>query len=237
MIRINCISTPRNISTALMYSFAQRTDTAVLDEPFYAHYLAVTGREHPGRDEILASQPHDPSKVFRSFDKLSAPVLYIKNMAHHMRHLEPDDFTGYSTLLLIRDPGQLIASFAQVIDRPDMNDIGMRDQFNLFNYYADSGSRVTVLDTGELLKDPPGVLSALCESLGMPYSESMLTWEPGPRPEDGVWAKHWYANVHKSTGFAMQKTSSRPLPEHCWELYEAAMPYYRQLFSQSIKAD
>ena len=116
MIGINCISTPRNISTALMYAFRERNDTSVIDEPFYAFYLAKTGKVHPGRDEILNSQPHDPATVFQSFDECTTPVLYIKNMAHHMRLLEADHFNHYKTLLLIRDPRQLIASFAQIID-------------------------------------------------------------------------------------------------------------------------
>jgi hypothetical protein len=236
MIRINCISSPRNISTALMYSFREREDTSVLDEPFYAFYLAKSGKIHPGREEILASQPHDPQEVFQSFDACPTPVLYIKNMAHHMRLLQADDFTHYKTLLLIRDPRQLIASFAQIIDNPDMNDIGVRDQYDLYKHYSDRGQSVCILDSGELLKDPPGVMERLCACLGIPYDQTMLQWPPGPRPEDGVWAKYWYANVHKSTGFSTQSTSNRPLPEHCHTLYDQAMPYYAELYSHSIKA-
>mgnify|MGYP000610320710 CR=1 FL=1 len=78
--RINLISSPRNLSTALMYSFAQRTDTKVLDEPLYAYYLSCTHINHPGREEILASQSQNPKEVIQdvilgSYDK---SVLFIK---------------------------------------------------------------------------------------------------------------------------------------------------------------
>ncbi len=42
-LRIHVWSGPRNVSTALMYSFAQRADTRVVDDPRYAHYLRVSG--------------------------------------------------------------------------------------------------------------------------------------------------------------------------------------------------
>jgi len=219
-----------------MYAFRERADTAVVDEPFYACYLTKTGKLHPGREEILTSQPHDEEVVFSSFDEYNSPVLYIKNMAHHMRLLDQSAFNGYATLLLIRDPRQLIASFAQIISRPDMHDIGIRDQYNFFKHYTSKLSDVCVLDSGELLKAPAKVMAELCGNLGIEYDASMLSWNRGAKPEDGVWAKHWYKNVHESTGFSTQETSSRPLPEHCKDLYEEAMPYYTELFKHAIKA-
>src|SRR5260221_14776170 len=58
-VRIAMWSGPRNISTAMMRAFENRPDAAVVDEPFYAVYLARIGAEHPMRAEALASQPTD----------------------------------------------------------------------------------------------------------------------------------------------------------------------------------
>jgi len=238
MKRLNLISSPRNISTALMYSFAQRSDTIVVDEPFYAYYLSIRSVDHPGRDEIIRSQPTDPREVSRSLlETTGPPVLFIKNMAHHLIDIDPRFYEGVTNILLIRNPRQLIASFAQVIPEPTMYDIGVRKQFDLFSKISESGPPPIVLDSGELMKDPRAVLTALCDSAGISFQESMLSWKPGPRPEDGVWAKYWYANVHRSTGFRVQQTSHRPLAEHLVPLAEEALPLYQALYDHSIKAE
>ncbi|MEM9285981.1 MAG: HAD family hydrolase, partial [Pseudomonadota bacterium] len=85
-MRIAMWSGPRNLSTAMMRSFSARGDTVCVDEPFYAAYLALTGLEHPMRAEILAAQPTDPHEVARamSADKTSQPIVYQKQMTHHM---------------------------------------------------------------------------------------------------------------------------------------------------------
>ena len=237
MVRINLISSPRNISTALMYSFAQRSDTIVVDEPFYAYYLSIRPVNHPGRDEIVASMETDKSKVVEKL--LTIPenrALFIKNMAHHLIDIDQRFFLNVRNVFLIRSPKQLIASFAQVIAQPTMDDIGVRKQHELFRALQVNGQAPLVLDSGELLKDPGGVLAKLCAQVKLPFESAMLSWKPGPRPEDGVWAKHWYANVHRSSGFERQPTSDRPLPDFLVPLYEEAMPLYKNMFDHAIKA-
>src|ERR687883_192922 len=54
-LKLSVWSGPRNVSTALMYSFRQRPDTLVVDEPLYGHYLRVTSADHPGGG---GSPPH-----------------------------------------------------------------------------------------------------------------------------------------------------------------------------------
>ena len=113
-LRIAMWSGPRNISTAMMRSFENRPDTEVVDEPFYAAYLARTGLEHPMRDAVLASQPTDWRTVV---DRLTgtapfgAPVLYQKHMTHHML---PEFDLAWSAacrnVFLIRHPARVLAS-------------------------------------------------------------------------------------------------------------------------------
>ncbi len=228
---INFISGPRNISTALMYSFAQRPDTKVVDEPFYAHYLLHTDVDHPGKEETIASMSHDPEAIMKEIRDLEEvhPIVFLKNMAHHHEGLEWDYMKPMKNVFLIRDPKQLIASFAQVITHPTMQDIGLKHEVELLDYVTENGHQPIVIDSNDILADPLSALSKLCSQLGIDFDNSMLTWEKGPIPEDGTWAKYWYKNVHNSSGFAPQKTSERPLPVHCQALYEEALPHYQKL--------
>ncbi|HRH49343.1 MAG TPA: hypothetical protein PLP23_11380 [Panacibacter sp.] len=236
--RICLWSSPRNISTAMMYSFAQRPDTVVFDEPLYAHYLQVTGVIHPGQEEILQSQENDGDKVvneliLRSFDK---SVAFFKQMTHHLVQLNEDFLSQMKNILFIRDPKQIISSYAQV--RPDVNmqDIGIEKQWQLYQQLTSNDQHCVVLDSNEILKAPEKVLTELCNAIDIPFYNSMLHWPAGPKSEDGVWAKYWYDNVHQSTGFEKQSTSNRILPEYLEPLYNESKKYYDQLFQHSIKA-
>lgn len=237
-MKINLISGPRNISTALMYSFAQRADTQVIDEPFYGYYLAATGVEHPGREEVLNSMYTDVSKILAEviFAPQQAPVLFIKNMAHHLIQGDVSFILQLTNVFLIRDPKQLIASFAQVMPHPTMNDIGVKRQYELFNFLeSQTGRKPVVLNSSELLKNPRVVLSQLCEVIQIPFEESMLSWPAGPLKEEGIWAKYWYQNVYRSTGFNRPPSSDRPLPARYQTLYEEALPFYHELNQYAIK--
>jgi hypothetical protein len=237
-MRLHLISGPRNISTALMYSFAQRADTTVVDEPFYAHYLQHTGVQHPGGEEVLASQPTSFQEVINKtvFGNYKTPNIFLKNMAHHMIGVPENFMADCKNIFLIRDPKKLIASLALVIDAPILRDTGLAESERLFRLVqSQTGKNPVVINSGELLKNPEQYLSAVCEQLGIPFDDSMLHWQAGPRPEDGVWAKHWYASVHKSTGFAPQRSEERELPKGLEALYEKALHHFVFLNQYAIK--
>lgn len=236
--RINLWSSPRNISTAMMYSFAQRPDTVVFDEPLYAHYLRVTGIIHPGNDEILASQDNYADNVIKDIILADheKPVAFFKQMTHHLVDVNEDFLLDTTNIIFIREPKQIIRSYAEVRPEVTMQDVGIAKQVYLYNKLKDAGHTPVVLDSNEILKDPAKVLAELCEALGIPFYTEMLSWPAGPRPEDGVWAPHWYSNVHKTTGFAKQASSDKPLPEYLHPLYEECREYYNTLYAQSIKA-
>lgn len=234
---LNLISGPRNISTALMYSFAQRSDTTVFDEPFYAVYLDKSGAPHPGRDEVLKAQSKDEDVVRTMIQNhKETPVLFIKNMAHHMEVMKKPFFDNAINIFLIRNPKQIIASYAQVIEKPVMRDIGIEYQYTLFQQLINQKNKVVVLDSNLVLENPEAVLRQLCAACDIPFDNGMLTWKKGPKPYDGVWAKHWYSNVHNSTGFAKQPTSERPLSANLQSLFNDARVYYEKLLPFSLKA-
>ncbi len=221
-----------------MYSFAQRSDTVVVDEPFYGYYLSIRPVDHPGREEIIRSMETQQSQIVATLLRnIEKKAIFIKNMAHHLIDIDERFFMSVRNVFLIRNPKQLIASFAQVIARPTMDDIGIRKQHELFTWLHEAGQNPLVLDSGELLQNPSNVLRRFCALVGLGFEEAMLTWKPGPRPEDGIWARHWYANVHQSSGFQSQPTSNRPLPGFLEPLYEESLPLYQSMFGQAIKAD
>ena len=236
--RISLWSGPRNVSTALMYSFAQRPDTEVMDEPLYGHYLRVSGAQHPGRDEVLAAMELDGSEVVKQLctNNHSKPVLFMKNMAHHLVNLELSFLSGLTNLLLIRDPKEMIPSLVNQIPQPTMRDTGLKRQWELFQHLSNQGRTPLVIDSRELLIDPDGVLKKVCQWLDIPFVSQMTKWEPGALPQDGIWAKHWYHNVHKSSGFKEYKPKNEEVPEQLSDLLTECDYYYQLLYKPAIKA-
>lgn len=231
---LHLISGPRNISTALMYSFAQRSDTLVEDEPFYACYLARVDVDHPGKDEVLATLSGDEEEVKRKlFSEHSRPNVFIKNMAHHIEVLNDFSFMDQCVnIFLIRNPKQIIASYSQVIEKPTLRDIGIEFEHHLFQKIKHDNP--IVIDSGILLQNPESVLKKVCERVGIGFEKQMLSWPAGRKPYDGIWAPYWYSNVHQSTGFDKQPTSERKLPENLTTVYEQARPFYEDLLKYAI---
>jgi Sulfotransferase domain len=227
--RIAMWSGPRTVSTALMRAWENRPDTVVVDEPLYAFYLDRTGLDHPGRDEVIASQPTDWRVVL---DRLTAGPLppgvtvgYAKHMTHHL--LPEVDRAALAPLRhahLIRDPRELLASYARVRTEPTLADLGIVQQAEIFEAFGGP-----VVDSRDLLAEPAGILGALCAAVDVPFDDRMLSWPAGPRASDGVWAPYWYASVHSSTGFAAYRPPASPLPARLEPLAERCLPYFERL--------
>ena len=238
-LRINLWSGPRNVSTALMYAFAQRSDTRVVDEPLYAHYLRVSGAEHPGREEVLAAQDANGEKVVREviLGESDKSVVFFKQMAHHLIEIDRTFLSKTANVILTRDPREMLPSLQQQIPEPTLRDTGYAMQTELLEELRELEQAPPVVDSRELQSDPKGVLSELCRRLGIPFEEAMLSWKRGPRPEDGVWAKHWYKNVHRSTGFERFRPKSTPFPKELEGLLAECRPHYEALARLAIRGN
>jgi Sulfotransferase domain len=232
-LRIAMWSGPRNISTAMMRSFENRPDCAVVDEPFYAAYLAETGLDHPMRAEVLASQPQDWRTVAKGLiEDQPAAVYYQKHMTHHMLPgfgLEWMD--ACANAFLIRDPAAVLASYVRKRAQVVLEDIGVVRQRELFDREADRlGCAPPVVEGADVLADPRGTLSTLCAALGVPFDEAMLRWPAGRRDSDGVWAPAWYEAVERSTGFeAPERAKAPPLADDLQRIADQARPHYEAL--------
>lgn len=228
-------SGPRNISTAMMRSWENRADTFVCDEPLYAHYLLKTGTPHPGAGEVIGSQENDWRKVvdwLTGFEPPGKTIFYQKHMTHH---LLPEIDRGWldrvSNAFLIREPREVLTSFLKVTGRLTPEDIGFRQQLDIFNWVRKRTGRVPpVLDARDVLENPGRSLKLLCGSLDVDFTERMFSWPPGSRPTDGIWAKHWYDAVVKSTTFQTYKAKTDPVPAHLAGVLQEAEEVYRQLY-------
>ncbi len=223
-----------------MYSFAQRKDTSVVDEPLYAHYLTNTDTEahHPGTPAILNSQLSDGRQVVEKvlFGHYPTPVAIFKQMTHHLIEIDLEFLLKMHNVLLIRNPRYIIDSYSKVVNNPAMHDIGVKKQFELYQMLKSSGKLHAIVDTKELLLNPQKVLATLCQKLEIDFDPAMLHWEAGARPEDGVWAQYWYASVHRSTGFMPYQEKQIVLRPDLEALSEECMAYYQPLYEAAIKA-
>lgn len=233
-IRIVMWSGPRNISTALMRSWGNRPDTYVSDEPFYAFYLKRTGLPHPGADEVIARHETDWRKIVSHLTgpvPEGKPVWYQKHMTHHMLpEVGREWFDAVTHCFLIRDPRDMLTSLQKTIPFPTLGDTGMPQQAEIFEEVRRRTGRVPpVIDAREVLENPRGMLTLLCEALEVEFREEMLRWSAGPRRTDGVWAKHWYAAVEKSTEFEPYRPKIEPMPSSVHGLYKSCLGIYQRL--------
>ena len=242
-IRIAMWSGPRNISTAMMRSFGNRSDTFASDEPFYAAFLAKTGLIHPMREEILASQPQDWREV-ASYVAGPAPgqkqIWYQKHMSHHMLPGFGMDWAhNMQNAFLIRAPEAVLASYVLRREEVTLEDIGLPQQVEWFTRLADRlGHAPPVVDSQDVLAAPESMLRSLCASLGLAFDPRMLAWQAGRRATDGVWAPAWYDKVEQSTGFGPPRTEAgmEVLDERLKPVAEKARVLYERLHGHRLRA-
>lgn len=240
--RIAMWSGPRNLSTAMMRAWENRTDTAVVDEPFYACFLTHSGIRHPMQEEVLASQPNDWRAVIEQnlcCDLAAGQCIqYQKHMTHHMiAEIDQDWFASVKHAFLIRHPADVVSSYSEKRESVTAADIGFAKQKVLYDLAVRMGDTPPIIDAADVLKNPRHCLSQLCEQLQLEFDDNMLQWPAGPRDSDGAWAPHWYHNVEKSTGFAPFKKKEVSLSQQEQAVVDECLPYYQAMHEQRIRVN
>lgn len=231
-MKIACWSGPRNLSTAMMYSFANRPDFDVLDEPFYAPFLRQSGLLHPMATEIIAAHESDWNKAAAICDAPGIPHIYQKHMTHHILKQTPMDWAEDAAhIFLIRHPARVLASYNAKRDQVTLDDIGIQQQIDIYEEYGG-----IIVDSEDLRANPQAMLRALCAGLDLDFDPAMLSWPQGGTEADGIWAEHWYETAHESTGFAGPEGPLPDLSGELAELCEEALPTYAILKMQRLTA-
>jgi hypothetical protein len=239
IVRIAMWSGPRNISTAMMRAWGNRPDSVVIDEPLYAYYLKATGKKHPGADEVIATGETDWRKVLA---RLTGPVpsgksiFFQKQMAHHLLPEVDREWLGRVTnCFLIRDPREVVASYVKKREDPALDDLGFMQQTEIFEWVRGrTGTAPPVIDARDVLENPRRILELLCDAVGVEFRDSMLSWPRGLRETDGIWAKHWYGEVAKSTSFQPHRPRHHDMPKRLREIHDRCRECYQRLYEHRL---
>ena len=244
-IRIAMWSGPRNISTAMMRAWGNRPDTAVIDEPLYAYYLEHTGKKHPGAAEIIGQGETDWRKIAEQLTKQPVPgdkpIFFQKQMTHHLLpEIDRGWIVDLTNCFLIRDPREVILSYVKKNPDPAVEDLGFVQQCEIFEFVrANSGRRSPalppIIDSSDVLENPERTLRLFCDAIGVSFDKAMLSWPPGLRGTDGLWAKHWYDAVAKSTSFEPSKPREGNVPDSLREVYEQCVDCYDRLYEHRLR--
>jgi Sulfotransferase domain len=239
--RVAIWSGPRNISTAMMRSWGNRADTVVIDEPFYAYYLRAADKKHPGADEVIANGETDWRKVI---NQLNGPIpdgksiFFQKQMTHHLLpEVDRRWLAEVTNCFLIRDPAEVITSYIKKNDLDlTLEDLGFVQQVEIFDWVREKiGEIPPIIDAGDVLRNPEKTLRLLCDAIGVDFDKAMLSWPPGLRQTDGVWAKHWYREVERSTSFQPYRPKNEPVPSHLNEIHERCRECYDRLYPHRLR--
>ena len=223
----------------MMRAWGNRPDSVVIDEPFYAYYLKATGKKHPGADEVIATGETDWRKVVA---RLTGPlpsgksIFFQKQMAHHLLpEVDREWLSGVTNCFLIRDPRDVIASYNKKQEDTTLNDLGFVQQTEIFQWVRGrTGTAPPVIDARDVLENPKRILELLCDAVGIEFSESMLSWPSGLRSTDGIWAKHWYGAVARSTGFQPYRAKHNEVPARLREIYDRCRECYERLYEYRL---
>ena len=240
-VRIAMWSGPRNISTAMMRAWGNRPDTVVVDEPFYAYYLERTGKDHPMAAEVIAKGETDWRKIVEQCGRgLTAPtgekIIFQKQMTHHLLpEIDREWIVDLTNCFLIRDPREVILSYLKKNPDPSLEDLGFVQQCEIFDFVRErTGSIPPVVDADDVLKDPERRLRRLCDAIGVEFDAAMLSWSPGLRETDGIWAKHWYDAVARSTSFEPYQPREGDVPDSLHDIYERCRECYEHLHQHRL---
>ena len=220
-----------------MRSWENRSDTVVVDEPFYAHFLQSTGIDHPMADEVIAAGNTDFKDIIEALRRPPASgIFYQKHITTHWMDYFPIDWLAdIKHVFLIREPSRVVASYAVKRQELTAFDLGYAQQAMLFDVIRQQkGTPPPVIDSGRFLIDPEAQLRALCDQLNIAFDDGMLQWPAGKRDSDGLWESHWYDAVIRSTGFGPVNKMPLTLSSGQQQIVDSCEPHYQKMSEYTL---
>ena len=161
--------------------------------------------------------------------------MYQKHMTQHMIDAFPRVWMKTVTnVFLLRHPARVISSFSKKYENPTLHDIGFQKQIELFRFLHDAGHSPVMVDSYDIIRFPEKTLKKLCSHLSLDFDPVMLSWDIGGSRYDGVWAKHWYGAVHRSSGFSEPEGTLPDLPNKFQSLEKRALSDYEEMIEYCI---
>jgi Sulfotransferase domain len=129
----------------------------------------------------------------------------------------------------------VINSYIKKREDPALEDLGFVQQAEIFDFVRTRTNAVPpVVDAKDVLQNPERTLRLLCKAVGVGFSKSMLSWPPGLRETDGIWAQHWYGEVAKTTSFQSYRPTDYEVPQRFHEVYERCRECYERLYQYRL---
>jgi len=259
--RVFLWSTSRCVSTAFERSVMEIKNSKVFHHPFEQAYYFGPERQsgrysHYSPDEKKTYQTIGKSLV-KEYDGVE--LLFCKELAifvkNHFGELLKGGFQDFQHTFLIRNPKKAVPSlYAASINKQltgwdyfKPEDAGFKELLDMYRFIvANKEENPVVVDAGDLLEDPEGIMRAYCEGIGVTFDIEMLHWEPRHLPiVHAPENRGWHTNVINSTGFHRygcsnsdinenEKTNEERLPEIVIQTIEDSMPYYEEMYKQRV---
>ncbi len=201
---------PRSLSTATLYSFAQRNDTLGIDEPLYASWLDKNPNIfRPYREELLAVHKTDGNQVMNDFYAMDdKPIIVCKHIAKQFLGIEKSALyhPRAKHVFLIRNPMEMILGWERKSEvHQEPCSLGTMSLPLMVELFSDIRRVVKqdpiVIDADLLQKYPKMILTLLCNKLDIPFDENMLKWEAGPKDVDGYARESGYSSFFFNFNF------------------------------------
>ena len=232
---------PRSRSTAFEHMMRTRSDHVCLHEPFGEAWYQGEDRRCPPQH----SRGPTPGLTFASVWKhlrataSSGDPVFMKEFPHHVEHMWDEAFLSHFThSFLIRDPVKTLPSIYDKWPDFELVETGFVEQRALFDRIANHhGSPPPVIDAEDLVADPPGVVGAWCDAVGIPFQASALSWD-APSEEAHSWYDDgsWHDNLRASTGLEVPAREYLPVDtnKHLRETYEYCLPHYQVIYQHRL---
>ena len=233
---------PRSTSTAFEWMMRMRGDFECFHEPFGEVWYQG---EEPLWPRLTEHSVRTPGLTYETCwqnlkDVSVNKSVFIKDFPLYLEPVLSDGFlANFIHSFLIRDPLKTLTSLYQKWPDFHEKEVGFLEQRQLFDYLCDrDGKPPPVIDSDDLLEDPPGMVELWCDAVGIKFIPEALTWKPGPRKEVSWWdGGSFHENLKKSNGLKKQPLETvdfEESPDRVKEVYEIVRPHYEHLVSHRI---
>jgi hypothetical protein len=236
---------PRSTSTAFEWMMRQRGDLHCLHEPFGEAWYQG---EQPLWPRVTQTSVRTKGLTLESVwqniqQQAQLSPVFSKDFPHYVTTISSPEFlSNFNHSFLIRDPAKTITSMFKHWPDFHIDEVGFKEQRELFDKLCQQlGYAPPVIDSDDLLENPPSIIKQWCDAIGIDYMPSALSWKPGARDEVSWWdGGSFHENLRNSDGLKPQirrHININDAPDRVKAVYESVLPHYQALYGHAFKND